>query len=172
MILDLSSILSNNQAVTVTAASSNVYDTAGLGVGNPVLNTFGLANDSSFGEDLGGGGPLAEAPQLRVAVGSAAFTAAGGATLQIQLQAAVDTSNSGTPGTWQTIVQTDALPVTTFTAGQELAKFTVPARYPGQNFPRFYRVNYVVATGPMTAGNVFAALLTGIDSGAIYPGNF
>lgn len=175
MILDIQSVLSQNQAVTVTAPSTNVYDTAGLGVGQPVSNIFGLATASgspaSFGEDLGGGGPHAEAPQLQVIVG-AAFTAGGAATMQFQLQAAVDTNNTGTPGTWETITESDAIAVALLTAGAVPVKFTVPERYLGQQFPRFYRVNYVVATGPMLTGTVSAQLLTGIDSIQNYPANY
>lgn len=172
MYLDASSILSNAQAVTATAASTNVYDTAGLGVGQPVANRFGTA--TNFGEDLGGGGPTGHAPQLGVWIATT-FTAAGAATLQVQLQAAVDTNNTGTPGTWQTIDQTDTFALAALVAGspqRPLVSFTVPDRYPGQNFPRFYRVNYVVATGPMTAGVLTAALLTGIDDVPFYPPNF
>ena len=43
MILDAQSLLSNAQVLTVTAPSSNVFDTAGLGVGQPVTNIFGVA---------------------------------------------------------------------------------------------------------------------------------
>jgi hypothetical protein len=172
MILDVSSILSAAQAVTVTAPSTGVYDTAGLGVGQPVTNIFGLATtDSSFGEDLGGGGPHAEGPQLAVIV-STAFTAGGAATLKVQLQAAPDTTNTGTPGTWQTIQQSDDFALATLALGQMLTKWTVPGRYPGSNFPRFYRLNYVVSTGPMTAGALNAYLLTGIDDNPLYPANY
>lgn len=177
MILDINTLLSSNQAVTVTAVSQGVYDTAGLGVGVPVTNRFGLptqGSNASFGNDLGGGGPNnASAPQLGVIVGTA-FTAGGAATLRVQLEAATDTNNnSGTPGTWDIIDQTDDVPVAQLTAGQIVASFTIPKRYPGQGFPRFYRVNYLVATGPMTAGTIiFAGLLTGIDDTPTYPGAF
>ena len=168
MILDATLALSTNQAVTVTAVSQNVLDLAGLGVGVPVANKFGVEN-TSFGEDIGGGGPHAEAPQLLVQVGTA-FTAGGSATLRVQLQAAVDTSNSGTPGTWQTIEQTDDIAVALLTAGAQVANFTVPKRYLGQNFPRFYRLNYIVSTGPMTAGTIgYAGILTGVDDAPMYP---
>lgn len=174
MILDINSLLSNNQIVTVTAPSSGTYDAAGLGVGVAVTNITGIVGGATaaFGNDIGGGGPNnAGAPQLMVNVGST-FTAAGAATLQVQLQAAVDAGN-GAPGAWDTIVETDALPVALLTAGQQIANFTVPKRYPGQGFPRFYRVNYVVATGPMTAGAIStSALLTGIDDNPIYPANY
>lgn len=176
MILDNASVLSSNQPITVTAPSANVYDTAGMGVGVPVTNIFGLAtqnNNPSFGEDLGGGGPLTTAPQLMVITGPAAFAAAGAATLRVQLQAAVDTNNTGAPGTWDTIAQTDDIPVALLTAGRFITSFTVPDRYPGQGFPRFYRLNYVVGTGPFTAGSIgTAALLTGIDDNPLYPANY
>lgn len=170
MILDVNALLDSNRALTVTAVSSGVYDTAGLGVGNAVNNIFGTV--AGFGNDIGGGGPNASAPQLLVQVGTA-FTAGGSATMQVQLQAAVDASNTGTPGTWLTIDQTDTIAVALLTAGAQVANFTVPRRYLGQNFPRFYRVNYVIATGPMTAGTIaFAGFLTGIDDNPLYPANY
>ena len=175
MILDASSILSQNQAITATATSTYVYDTAGLGVGNAVSNIFGNAtvgSNASFGEDIGGGGPLVSPPQLVAIVGTT-FTAGGSATMQVQLQAAVDTNNTGTPSTWNTIIETDTLAVALLTSGRFIARFTVPERYPGQGFPRFYRLNYVVATGPMTAGTIaFAGLVTGIDGAPTYPANY
>jgi hypothetical protein len=167
MYVDVSSIISSKQAITATAVSTFTYDAAGLGVGQPVANTFGI-QDTSFGGDLGGGGPLASGPQLLAQVVTA-FTAGGAATLRVQLQAAADTANSGTPGTWDTIMQTDDIAVALLTAGAKLASFTVPDRYLGQAFPRFYRLNYVVTTGPMTAGTMNAFLLTGVDDLPAYP---
>lgn len=172
MYIDAGSVLSSTQAITATAVSTGTYDTAGLGVGQPVTNRFGTA--TNFGEDLGGGGPAASAPQLGVWV-TTAFTAGGAGTLQIQLQAAVDVNNTGLPVTWQTIDQTDAFALASLVVSspqRPLVSFTVPDRYPGQNFPRFYRLNYVVGTGPMTAGALNAMLLTGIDDVPFYPPNF
>lgn len=173
MILDINSVLSNAQAVTATAVSTGVYDVAGLGVNVPSVNITGLFNGGAAaqGEDLGGGGPnMASPPQLAAIVGTA-FTASGAATMQIQLQAAVD-AGSGVPGTWDTIAETDTLAVALLTAGQIAASFTVPKRYLGQNFPRFYRLNYVVATGPMLTGTISAWLLTGVDDLPLYPPNY
>ncbi len=172
MQLDIASVLSSAQAVTVTAASTGVYDVAGLGVGVAVTNRIGVSG-TVFGSDIGGGGPLASAPQLGVWV-TTAFTAGGSATLQVQLQAAID-NGSGSPGTWDTIVESDAVPVADLVAGTPgapMVSYTVPRRYLGQSFPRFYRVNYVVSTGPMTAGAISAALLTGIDDVPFYPPNY
>ena len=58
----------------------------------------------------GGGGPLASGPQLGVFIAQN-FTAGGAATLRVQLEAAVDTNNTGTPGTWDIIDQSDDIPV-------------------------------------------------------------
>lgn len=179
MILDIQSTLGINQAVTVTAPSQFVYDTAGLGVGVPVTNIFGLATASgsppSFGEDMGGAGPAIGAPQLGVWVPTA-FTAGGAGTLQVQLQCAVDTNNTGTPGTWETIAESAVFALADInsanTSLRALVSYTVPERYPGQGLPRFYRTNYVVGTGPMTAGALTAALLTGVDSIQITPANY
>ena len=167
MYLDAQSILSNAQAITATAPSTGTYDTAGVGVGQPVTNRIGTA--TVFGEDVGGGGPLTSAPQLGVWV-TTAFTAGGAGTLQVQLQAAID-NGSNQPGTWDTIVESDAFALANLivsAVNRPLVSYTVPDRYPGQGFPRFYRLNFVVATGPMTAGAVSAALLTGIDDVPFY----
>lgn len=177
MILDVNSLLDSNHVLTVTAPSQGVYDTAGYGVNVPLPASVitGLAGSppaaAPFGQDLGEGGPLASGPQLAAIIG-ATFTAAGAATLQAQLQAAVDSGN-GVPGTWDTILETDTIAVALLIAGRKLCDFTVPHRYLGQNFPRFYRLNYVIATGPMTAGSiVYAGLLTGIDNNPLTPANY
>ena len=173
MIIDVASLLSNNQAITTTAASTGVYDTAGLGVGVAVTNITGIVNNAAatFGNDLGSGGPLASGPQVAAYVGTA-FTAGGAATLQVALQSAVD-NGSGGAGTWKTELQTDAYALATLVAGAKIADFTVPPQYPGVGFPRFYRLYYTVATGPMTAGTIStSALLTGIDNPMISPANY
>lgn len=173
MILDASSVLSSSQPITVTAVSAGTYDIVGVGVGNPSPGifgqTFGTATSQSM--DIGGGGPLASAPQIDVVVG-AAFTAGGAGTLRVQIQSAPDTNNTGTPGTWTTEAQTDDIALANLTAGSQIMRYTIPVRAPGATLPRFYRINYIVTTGPMTAGSVSAYMVTGIDNGAIYSGNY
>ena len=165
-ILDIQLVLSNAQAVTVTAPSTGTYDLAGVGIGNAPPNLFGTA--SVFGEDIGIGDGVSP-PQIAVYAGTA-FTAGGAATMQIQLQASVDTGAPGyTPSAWDTIVESDALPVASLTANALLWQVTIPPRYLGQGFPRFYRLNYVIATGPMTAGTLTANIQTGVDNAPIYP---
>ncbi len=169
MIKDALLALSINQPVTVTAPSSGIIDVSGAGVGNPAPQIFGVQS-TVFGEDIGGGGPAASSPQLGVSVGTA-FTASGSATLQIQLQAAID-DGTNNPSTWRTIAQTDTIAKALLTAGQWLARFNVPNKYPGQGFPRFYRCNYVVATGPMLTGSLYADISTGLDDVPFYPSGF
>ena len=176
MILDLNSVLSSSQVLTVTAVSTGVYDVAGLGVNVAATNITGLVpgtlpTTAAMGEDLGGGGPNASAPQLGVFINTN-FTAGGAATMRFQLEAAVD-AGSGVPGTWDIIVQSDDIPVADLiTSDNPIVSFTVPKRYPGQGFPRFYRLNYLISTGPMLTGALSAYLMTGIDDNPLYPANY
>jgi hypothetical protein len=173
MILDINTLLSSAQAITVTAPSTFVIDLAGQGVGVADPNIFGQGGGATiFGEDIGIGDGMS--PPNLLCVVTTAFTAAGAGTLQVQLQAAPDTgANTGTPGTWSTLVQTDAIALASLTKGQKIAEFTVPPNYPGLTTkPRFLRVNYVVATGPMTAGAVTASIITGRDDQPAYPAGF
>lgn len=129
MIMDQNLLFDSAAAITATAPSTNVVDLAvarDLGVGDPDIDI--------------------------VAIVGTAFTAAGAATLQIQVQGSTDNS------TWDTYVQSDAIPKAALTAG---AKFHVdlPPVPPGKSKPRYLRLNYVVATGPMTAGTMTAFAL-------------
>jgi len=120
-------------AITVTAASTNTIDAL-------AFRDFGV--DASPGAN----------PMICVTIGSA-FTAAGAATLQVQVQASVDNA------TWTVESQTDAIPKANLTAGQVI-RMPMPIQQPqSAGIPRYYRLNYVVATGPMTAGTVEADLV-------------
>lgn len=172
MILDANLQLSNAQAITVTAPSTFVIDLAGVGSGVPDPNVFGTAATTIFGQDIGIGDGMS--PPNLLCVVTTTFTAAGAGTLQVQLQEAPDTAtNTGTPGTYSTIMQTDTLPLSSLTKGTKIAEFTIGPRYPGlTTFPRFLRLNYVVGTGPMTAGVITADIITGRDDQPAYPANF
>jgi hypothetical protein len=166
MLLDATLVLSQNQAITVTAPSSGTIDFASLGLNQAVTNRFGTG--TNFGEDPGIGDGVSP-PNILCVVGTT-FTAGGAGTLTVQLQESVDTSNTGVPASWKTIAQTDALALAQLTAGQQIAEFTIPPRAPTQGFPRFFRLNYVVGTGPMTAGTIaFAGIITGRDDAPMYP---
>lgn len=141
-------------AITATAASTNILDL-------------------SVGRDLG----IGDNPALKIlVVPGAAFTAAGAATLQIAVQGAPD-NGSGAPGTWTTYAQTDVLALATLNAtgadlNRDLFGIDLPSRPPGITPPRFLRLNYTVATGPMTAGTLQAYLIIGRDDLVGYPNNY
>lgn len=171
MLLDSGLVLSNNQSLAVAAGSvpsQGVIDFAGVGVGNAPVNAFGIT-DAVFGEDIGIGDG-ASPPNLVCIIGT---TFAGGTSLNVQLQESVDSGASGTPpyspNTWLTIAETGTLLTAVLTAGTKIAEFTIPPRQPGQAFPRFFRLNYVVA-GNNTAGTIaFAGIATGRDDFPMYP---
>lgn len=134
-------------AITVTRVSTNIWD-VGVSGGLP---------PSPQGRDMGIDGMVLDI----FAVVETAFTAAGAATLQVQIQAALD--NAGSPGTWYNLMMTDAIPVANLVAGVEICRTPLPMWQPAQagvdKPPRFYQLNYVVATGPMTAGAVQAEIV-------------
>lgn len=170
--------LAGNQAITSTAAGTNVYDVTGVGSGTVppmitgVLGTTGAAVPIGF--DIGAGDGMT-IPVVTWEVPTA-FVSAGGATLQISLQAAPD-NGSGSAGTYQTIVQTS-----TFTAGQlaanTIGQFQVPKIAPnwvGEALPRFYRLNFTVGTSTFSAGNITAYLNLNPTQATLlqlYPGNY
>lgn len=138
-ILDKLLEYSDKQAVTVTAVSTNVVDA-------------GATKNAAIGRDLGAGTPL----WLYVNV-STAFAAAGAATLVVTLQDSADNA------TFADVATSGAIPVASLKAGYQIQLgFPVPTR-------RYTRVNYTVATGPMTAGNISAHLVDGINYPFSYP---
>jgi hypothetical protein len=165
MFIDATLILSQNQAVTVTAPSTGTIDLTGAGVGVAAPDRIGVQS-SVFGEDIGIGNG-ASPPVITCIVGTT-FTAAGAGTMQVQFQEAID-DGTNNPGTWTTATETPALSLAQLVAGTKIAEFTVPVRAPGQAFPRFIRLNYIVATGPMTAGTIaIATINTGRDDVPFY----
>lgn len=125
MILDKQTELSNAQAITASAASSNQLD---LGPNGP------------FGSSGGVG------PEPLVFNIDTTFTAAGAATLTVQLRSS-NNANMSSP-TIHSV--SDAIPVASLVAG---SKFPFKPNIP-QDAKRYLDVNYVVATGPFTAGAI------------------
>lgn len=171
--LQLASVL----AVSATTAGT-VYDVTGAGSGTVPSMITGVNGSTGaavpIGFDIGAGDGMA-IPEVTYEIPTA-FVSAGGATLQIQLQAAPD-NGSGSAGTYQTLVQTS-----TYTAGQlaanTIGQFQVPPVQPnwiGEALPRFYRLNFVVGTSTFSAGTITAYLnlnpsqATKIQN---YPGNY
>lgn len=78
-----------------------------------------------------------------------AFTAGGAGTLTISLEVSDDDS------TFVTLVSSPAIGKADLVAGAEAFRVVVP---PQAKAFKYYRLNYVVGTGPMTAGKVLASL--------------
>ena len=116
-------------AITATAPSTNTIDAL-------AFRDFGI-----------GSGP-GQQPTLEVTVGTT-LTAAGAATLTVQWQGSADNA------TWYTLCQTDAIPKANLVSGANIS-LPLGQQQPqmGAIIPRYYRANYVVATGPFTAGNI------------------
>lgn len=164
---DNSLLLSNAQAITVTAASTNLYDVTGAGSGVVPSMVFGSTGLAGF--DIGTGEGIR--PSLYLTVGTA-FVSGGGATLTVQIQAAVD-NGSGSPGSYTTIAETGLLLAAALTAGAVI-QLPIPPLTPGEALPRFYRVNYVVATSTFSAGTLTGGIMitppTQVNKQ--YPSNF
>lgn len=121
-----------------------------IGAGGPSSNTLDMA---AF-RDMGVGAPLRALVQ-----GDGLAAAAGAATLNVQLQGSVDNA------TWVTFSETGPLSIAQLNAlhapgngSRWIFNSNLPGRSPGAALPRFYRLNYAVATGPFTAGSLFAYL--------------
>ena len=138
MITDKLLMFSEAQAVTNTAASTDVID---------------LGPIDGNRRDIGVGYPL----EFWVLVNEAA-TASGEATVNIQLQTSENNSS------WSTIYDSGALAKATLTAGKRVVSAKVPA-----GVQRYLRVNYSVATGPLTSGKFTAGINLDVDANTPYP---
>jgi len=164
------------QALTWNAGSTNIYDVTGAGSGNAPNMIGGVTSSGNalIGFDIGTGDGFA-IPEVYVDV-STSFVSGGGATLTVQLQAAPD-NGSNAPGTYVTIFQSAALTVAQLTSTASL-QFQVPEVPPstfGEAQPRFYRLNYVVATSTFSAGALNANIVLNPSNGTKmqnYPSNY
>jgi len=137
MIFDRQSLLSDAQAITVTAASTNIID---LG---PIAT--GIVRDIGKGKQI---------PLLIQVI--EAFAAAGAATLTVALQVDNDVA-FGSP---KTVWTSPALALADLIAG----KVIIPEYIQRGTDERYLRLNYTVATGPMTAGKITAGVTMGNQS--------
>lgn len=137
MLMDAELLFSDEQAVTTTAASTNIVD------------LLAANRDIGKGEDL----------ELIVSVDEA-VTASGAATVVFALQT---DDNSGFSSATD-LFATAAIGKATLVAGYVAVKIKLP-----RGIERFLRVNYTVATGPLTAGKFTAAIVRNVDDQQIYP---
>ncbi len=138
MIIDTSLVLSNQQAVTVSAPSTNMLDLGATGT--PFGATLPLVRD------IGEGEPIA----LAVSVGQT-FT---GLT---SLQVLVQTSPDG--ATWTTVDSGAVIPAASLVAGYQ---FAVP-KLVQEAGSRYIQLYYTV-TGTATAGAINAAIVASRQS--------
>jgi hypothetical protein len=128
MMTDKLTMFSDDQAITVTAASTSYVDQ--LAAGNAIEPGIWL--------------------DVRV---KTAFTAGGSATMTIALQTDDNTSFSSAKTLWEE----ETVAVASLVAGKKW-RVKVPV-----GAERYLRMYYTVATGPMTAGAIDAALVPGVD---------
>lgn len=139
--------LSAAQVVTASAVSTNTID-------------LGTSRDIGSGEDL-----------YAVFTVDVAATAAGAATVNFQIitSAAADLSSP------TVLAQTDAIGKAELTLGRrpivlEIPPSTLAAQPIGQ---RYLGVQYVIGTGPLTAGKFSCAITDSkVDAGKNYPSGF
>lgn len=143
MIKDGETQLSDNQAVTASAASSNYYDAGATGT--PPQGAQALTRELTGGEAIN-----------FLAQVVTAFTAAGAGTLTLALQTDDNTGFSSATEVWNS----GAIPKATLVAGYEFNISYLP-----KVNERYFRLYYTVATGPMTAGNIDAAVVAARQGG-------
>ena len=145
MYLDAKTELSDAQAVTSTAISSNVID---LGATNTL-------KDIGTGKDV----------YLVVSTQTAATDSGSDATLTVTLESD-STANLATSATVH--YSTGAMAFAAFSpAGSVLAAVKLPAG----NYERYVGVRYTVASGPLTAGKFDAFLTTDVQAWRAYADN-
>lgn len=142
-------LLSNAQSITTTAASTTVYDVTGAGVGNAPNQVFGQTSTgaaSAAGLDIGTGDGM----ETLHAFFLITTTGTGAGTVTFQVQAAPPSGNNA--GTYVTLAASQAFTGTTLVAG-DVIDLPIPPYAsaadqigPGMGLPRFYRLNYVVAS--------------------------
>lgn len=138
MLRDVQTVLSDNQAVTATAFSTNSYD---VGNSSPLRN-------------------LGRKEMRAVLKVRTSATAAGAATVVFELGEADDAAGTNfTP-----FFSTAAIGKATLVAGYTV--FDI--RLPDTGARRFIMGRYTVATGPLTAGNFDLDLVLGADHQRIY----
>lgn len=138
MLLDMQSLFSDAQAITVTAASTNVID-----LGAPGTPQHAKA---PITQDFGKGRPVQLLTQI-----VEDFATLTSLTITMQKDTV---ENFSSP---ETVMTTGAIPVADLTAGKRFAPFYLPEGID----QRFLRLNYTVTGTTATAGKITAGLVFG-----------
>lgn len=148
--LDRQLVFSNKQAITVTAVSTDKVSLLGTPLTLPTGQTVSFVTDT-LGNTVENDAGKTEELDVLITV-TEAFTAAGAATLTFAL--VVDDDEAlGSP---TTLMTTAAIGKATLIPGYQ-ARMAIPAG--AAQADRFMGISYTVATGPMTAGRITAAIV-------------
>ncbi|STU67309.1 Uncharacterised protein [Klebsiella pneumoniae subsp. rhinoscleromatis] len=127
MFVDAQLEFSDSQAITASAASTNIIDF------NPAFD-YNTVIDAGAGE-----------PTFLVVIPGVTFTATGAATLTIELRSYANEDLSDTP---TVIFTTTARALSTLVAGKPAAVVALPSA----EYKRYLSLYYTVEKGPFTAG--------------------
>jgi len=149
MIFDKTLLLSNKQAITTTAPSTNVIDL--LAAGRPYKSAKVL------NRNLGIGGCIPFLIQV-----TQDFTAGGAGTLTVTLE----TDDNEAFASPRVVWSSGALALADLKAGENLGLVNyIPKGINGKGLTeRYFRLNYTVATGPMTAGAIMAGVVASVQT--------
>ena len=149
--------------LTGTAVNSGTTFTTGANTDSAnILDVSQIASSASgYGRDVGVG----DDPALEVYVGIQTAFVGSGASMQVYLQAAPD--SSGSPGTYVVLAESQVYAVAALTQGAEIFRIKIPAA-PPTLVPKFYKLTYVVTGANMTAGAIIAGIV--LDREALGPG--
>lgn len=159
-------VLSSAQAITTSAASTNIYDVTGAGSGNAPSMSFG---NGDKGFDIGAG----DSASRPTAYWTITTNGTGTGTVAFAVQAAED-NGSNAPGTYVTLAQTEAFVGTTLDVG-EIITLPIPAASTvSPNFvPRFYRLYYVqTGDGAVSATGIILLNPPSLSGAVVYGSNF
>ena len=134
------------------AVASNVIDLLGAGVGVAPPNIIG--NATVFGTDMGIGGFR---PEINCVTGNSNW--AGGTSLTVALQGAVDTAVTYQPGTWITFGEVPGLTTAQLIANTVIGRLPWLPAWPQNVLPRYLRLLFT-PVGTFTTGVIASAIVT------------
>lgn len=142
----------NLAQVVGTYLSTNIID-LGINSGIPTSANGGGARDIGIGDD--------PAMKLLVQV-TTAFVSAGGGTVAVSLQGAVD-NGAGAPAAFSTWWTSPIYTIAQMNAGSRLMDMDMPRPPDGVAIPRFLQMSYGVATATITAGQLVSGIVLDRD---------